>query len=74
MDIQESAYNEAKRLASEGEEYSYLVAQMNPHQAMMLKNYVLDLPEDLAFKTIYGRVAWTQRQNVPKGRGRPKKI
>ena len=73
MDLQESAYREAKQLAKQGEEYSYLVAQMNPHQAMMLKNYVLDLPEDVAHKTIYGRVAWTQRQNVPRGRGRPKK-
>lgn len=73
MDLQECAYNEAKQLASEGKEYSYLIAKMNPNQAMMLKNYVLDLPEDVAYKTIYGRVAWTQRQNVPKGRGRPRK-
>ena len=73
MDLQESAYQEAKRLALKGEEYSHLIAKIDPHQAMMLKNYVLNLPEGIAKKTIYGRVAWTQRQNVPKGRGRPKK-
>lgn len=73
MELQDSAYADAKKLAKSGEEYSHLIQFMTPDQSMMLKNFVLDLPEDLACKTIYGKVVWTQRENVPRGRGRPRK-
>jgi len=73
MELQDSAYTDAKKLAKQGEEYSHLIQFMSPDQAMMFKNFVLDLPEDLACKTIYGKVTWSQRENVPRGRGRPRK-
>jgi len=73
MNTQESTYLEAIVLAMKGEEYSHLIAKLTPDKAMMLKHYVLNLDEETASKTIYGRVAWSQRDNVPKGRGRPRK-
>ena len=73
MELQDSAFKEAKKLAKQGEEYSHLIKLIFPDQAMMLKHFVLELPEELACKTIYGKVVWSQRENVPRGRGRPRK-
>jgi len=73
MNLQEKIYLEAITLAYQGKEYSHLIADLDPHMTLMLKHYVLSLPEELAQKTIYGRVAWRSRENVPKGRGRPRK-
>jgi len=58
MNAHEAAFIEAKRLASKGKEYSYLISKMDHNQALMLKHHVLRLPQEIAEKTIYGRVAW----------------
>ena len=73
MKLQDEAFKEAKRLATKGEDFSVLAGVINPEQRMRLRAYVLNLPEDVASKTIYGRV---QLANLPitlKSRGRPRK-
>ena len=64
---------QAKELANLGQDYGAIVGQLEANNQLLLKHYVLDLPEDLATKTIYGRVAWANRENVPRGKGRPRK-
>ena len=64
---------QAKELANLGQDYGSIVGQLEANNQLLLKHYVLNLPEDLATKTIYGRVAWANRENVPRGRGRPRK-
>jgi hypothetical protein len=73
MNLQEDLMTEAKRLANLGEDYGSIVGQLEANNQLLLKHYVLGLPEELATQTIYGRVAWASRENVPKGRGRPRK-
>ena len=58
MNTCEEAFTEAKALASIGEEYSHLISNMDHNQALMLKHHVLRLPQEIAEKTIYGRVVW----------------
>jgi hypothetical protein len=70
---QKDLLDQAKKLANLGEDYGSIVGQLEANNQLILKHYVLDLPEDLATKTIYGRVAWANRENVPRGRGRPRK-
>ena len=70
---QKDLLDKAKELANLGEEYGVIVWQLEANNQLMLKHYVLNLPEELACKTIYGKVAWANRENVPKGRGRPRK-
>jgi hypothetical protein len=65
--------DQAKEFANLGQEYGCIVGQLEPNNKLRLKHYVLKLPEELANKTIYGRVAWASRENIPKGRGRPRK-
>ena len=73
MNVQEVLMTEAKRLANLGEDYGNIVGQLDAEYQKRLKAYILDMDQDLANKTIYGCVAWRERVNVPKGRGRPKK-
>ena len=70
---QKDLLDQAKDLANLGEDYGSIVGQLEPNNKLRIKHYVLDLPEDLATQTIYGRVAWANRENVPKGQGRPRK-
>lgn len=70
---QKDLLDQAKKLANLGREYGTIVGQLEAENKLRLKHYVLGLPEELATKTIYGRVAWASRENVPKGRGRPRK-
>jgi len=63
----------AKCLANQGKEYGDIVGKLEPEMRMRLKAYVLNLDKNLACQTIYGTVAWRERINVPRGRGRPKK-
>ena len=72
MDIKE-ALKMAKDLALKGEEYSFHLKDMTPNDCLMIKHFVLRLPEELALKTIYGKAVWKDRVNVPRGRGRPTK-
>jgi hypothetical protein len=53
-------FNEARKLAAEGEEFSHLIAMLGPDTAMRLRIFVQDLPESIRIKTIYGRA------NAPK--------
>jgi hypothetical protein len=73
MNLQEDLMTEAKRLANLGEDYGSIVGKLDAEYQKRLKGYILDMDQDLANKTIYGRVAWRERINVPKGKGRPKK-
>jgi hypothetical protein len=70
---QKDLLDQAKELANLGEDYGAIVGQLEANNQLMLKHYILNLPEELARKTIYGRVAWANRVDVPKGRGRPRK-
>ena len=70
---QKDLIDKAKELANFGQDYGAIIGQLEAKNQLLLKHYVLDLPEELATKTIYGRVAWASRENVPKGRGRPRK-
>jgi len=70
---QKDLLDKAKELANLGQDYGAIVGQLEANNQLLLKHYILDLPEDLAIQTIYGRVAWSSRDNVPKGRGRPRK-
>jgi len=73
MKLQEDALKEAKRLALKGEDYSILAGVIDPEQRMRLRAFIYNLPEELAKKTIYGRVALSQQATPSRSRGRPKK-
>jgi hypothetical protein len=73
MNTQKELLDSAKNLADLGEDYGIIVGDLGPEEKLWLKNYVLNLPEELARKTIYGRNVWNNRVDVPRGRGRPKK-
>jgi len=46
---------EAKKLASDGQEFAHLIKLLAPEFALRLKIHVQNLPQDIANKTIYGR-------------------
>ena len=48
-------YTEATKLAAVGEEFSHLIKLMNPDYALRMKIFVMQLPREVAVKTIYGR-------------------
>jgi len=73
MNVQEVLMKEAIQKALGGEEYGEIVGRLDPEYQKRLKSHVLDMPEELAIKTIYGSVVWRERVNVPRGRGRPRK-
>ena len=73
MKQQKEAFEKAKELAASGEDFSILVGIIDPEQRMRLRAYVLNLPEDVARKTIYGRVQLANLPATTKSRGRPKK-
>lgn len=70
---QKDLLDQAKEFANLGQEYGSIIGQLEAENKLRLKHYVLNLSEDLATKTIYGRVIWASRENVSKGRGRPRK-
>lgn len=70
---QQEILKEALHRAWQGEEYGDLVGKLEPEYQKRLKSQILDMPEEIAIKTIYGAVAWRERVNVPRGRGRPRK-
>jgi len=74
MKQQKEAYEKAKELALKGEDFSILVGIIDPEQRMRLRAFVLNLPEELAKKTIYGRVQLSQQPVTKKSRGRPRKL
>jgi len=73
MKLQHEALEEAKRLAALGEDFSVLAGVIDPEQRMRLRAFIYNLPEELAKKTIYGRVALSQQTAPSKSRGRPRK-
>ena len=73
MKLQEDALKEAKQLALKGEDYSILAGVIDPEQRMRLRAFIYNLPEELAKKTIYGRVALSQQATPSRSRGRPRK-
>ena len=73
MKLQDEAFEEAKRLATKGEDFSVLAGVINPEQRMRLRAFIYNLPEDVAKKTIYGRVQLANLPTTTKSRGRPKK-
>ena len=73
MKLQDEAFEEAKRLATKGEDFSVLAGVINPEQRMRLRAFIYNLPDDVARKTIYGRVQLANLPTTTKSRGRPKK-
>ena len=53
--LQSHTYIEAAKLAAAGEEFSHLIKIMSPENALRLKIFVQQLPEEIQVKTIYGR-------------------
>jgi len=53
--LQRHTYMEATKLAAIGEEFSHLVALLDPNNSLRLKIFVQGLPESIREKTIYGR-------------------
>jgi hypothetical protein len=53
--LQSHTFQEACKLAASGEEFSHLIAILNPSFTMRLRIYVQGLPEEIQRKTIYGR-------------------
>ena len=70
---QKDLIDKAKELANLGQDYGAIVGQLEANNQLLLKHYILNLPEELATQTIYGKVSWANRENVPRGRGRPRK-
>jgi hypothetical protein len=73
MITQKELIEQAKRLIDNGEDCTVLFSQLETESQLRIKHYTLSLPEELARKTIYGRVAWNNRVDTPRGRGRPRK-
>ena len=71
-DLSTYSYQEATKLASNGEEFSHLIKLMEPEHALRIKLFVQDLPEDIASKTVYGKTHWKE-QSEAKQRSRKKK-
>jgi hypothetical protein len=55
LNHQKHLYKEASQLASQGAEFSDIVALLNPEYSLRLKIFVQQLPDELANLTIYGR-------------------
>lgn len=55
LNNQQKLYSKATKLASEGAEFSDLVALLSPEHALHLKIFVQQLPASVAEQTIYGR-------------------
>jgi hypothetical protein len=70
---QKDLLDQAKELANLGQDYGSIVGKLDAEYQKRLKAYILNIDQDLANKTIYGRVAWRERVNVPRGRGCPRK-
>lgn len=62
------AFQEATKLATNGEEFSHLVKLMEPDHALRLKSIVQSLPKSVAEKTIYGKVHWNNQSTAKKKR------
>ena len=63
------SFQEATKLAANGEEFSHLVRFLTPEYGLRLKIFVQSLPQAIAEKTIYGKVHWND-QPKPKQKKR----
>lgn len=52
--LQYHSYQEAIKLASNGEEFSHLIKFLDPEYSLRLKIFVQQLPDNIREKTIYG--------------------
>ena len=52
---QQDIFTTAKELASNGEDFSILVGQLEPEYQLRLKLFVRSLPDETQEATIYGR-------------------
>jgi hypothetical protein len=68
--LQLHTLSEAKKLASEGQEFAHLVKLLSPEFALRLKIYLQSLPQEIANKTIYGRA---HTAKLPETKKRKKK-
>jgi hypothetical protein len=73
MKKQYELMEKAKAMIDRDEDCTILFGEVETEFQLRIKHYVLNLPEDKAKKTIYGRSVWSSRENVPRSRGRPKK-
>jgi hypothetical protein len=62
------SFQEATKLASQGEEFSHLVKFLTPEYGLRLKIFVQSLPQSVAEKTIYGKVHWNDQSKTKKKR------
>jgi len=52
---QQELFSKAKELASNGEDFSIIVGQLEPEYQLRIKWYVRNLSEEIQEATIYGR-------------------
>ena len=62
------SFQEATKLASQGEEFSHLVKFLTPEYGLRLKIFVQSLPQSVAERTIYGKVHWNDQAKTKKKR------
>jgi hypothetical protein len=55
------SFQEATKLAANGEEFSHLVRFLTPEYSLRLKIFIQSLPQSVAEKTIYGKVHWKEQ-------------
>jgi hypothetical protein len=55
QDGQRFLFSEATKLAVAGEEFSHLMALLDPDRCMRLRAFVRDLPDEVREKTVCGR-------------------
>lgn len=60
------SFQEAIKLAANGEEFSHLVKLLSPEYALRLKVFVQSLPKSVAERTIYGKVHWNDQSKTKK--------
>jgi hypothetical protein len=63
-DLSTHSFQQATKLASNGEEYSHLIKLMEPEHALRLKLFIQELPEELACKSIYGKTHWKEQSEA----------
>ena len=63
-DLSTHSYQEASKLAANGEEFSHLIKLLDPEHALRLKLFIQELPQSVAEKTIYGKTHWKEQSEA----------
>jgi len=61
MDPEKELFAKCTRLAATGLDFSHHIRSLTPEYTLRLKHFVLNLPEEIAKQTIYGRAVWKEK-------------